>query len=375
MSVSNISDKNRFLLWVRAGGKCQYEGCNCDLSQDIITKRNFNAAYIAHIVADVPNGPRGCKVRSPLLGDDITNLMLLCDKHHRLIDKVDVAGHPEGRLIAMKKVHEDRIARLTAMAPGMHSHMVVYKANVGQHTPVLTYDALRDHLLPTHYPAQDGVIDLSLTNSPQRDRDNTFWQTELNVLETHFSEKLRQRLQKQEITHLSLFAFAPIPLLIKLGTLVNDIQHMRVYQPIRDPKTWRLATSGDHLEYRTKYTPGNGMVVALNVSLSATITTDRVESVLGRGVDLYTITIDKPFNDFLKAEEHLKAFSEALRVLLNEIKARHGQLPLHVFPAMPIATAIEFGRVWMPKADMPLYIYDQNTANGGFVKVVEISNT
>ena len=41
---------------------------------------------------------------------------------------------------------------------------------------------------------------------------------------------------------------------------------------------------------------------------------------------------------------------------------------------MPVATAIEFGRVWMPKADMPLNIYDENTANGGFSLAIQIKN-
>ena len=42
---------------------------------------------------------------------------------------------------------------------------------------------------------------------------------------------------------------------------------------------------------------------------------------------------------------------------------------------MPVAAAIEFGRVWMPKADLPLLIYDQNSAVGGFQKAISISNT
>ena len=42
---------------------------------------------------------------------------------------------------------------------------------------------------------------------------------------------------------------------------------------------------------------------------------------------------------------------------------------------IPIAKAIELGRVWMTKADMPLYLYDENTANSGFVKVIEIVNS
>ena len=89
MSVTSISNKNKYLLWVKSGGRCQYRGCNKSLYQDIITKRNFNQAYIAHIVADVPGGPRGDLVRSPLLADDLGNLMLLCDTCHRRIDKYD----------------------------------------------------------------------------------------------------------------------------------------------------------------------------------------------------------------------------------------------------------------------------------------------
>ena len=60
---------------------------------------------------------------------------------------------------------------------------------------------------------------------------------------------------------------------------------------------------------------------------------------------------------------------------MNQIKAKYNaQTAFHIFPAMPIATAIEFGRVWMPKADMPLVIYDENTANSGFFKAIEIAN-
>ncbi|MED4570056.1 hypothetical protein P9302_11290 [Brevibacillus agri] len=43
----------------------------------------------------------------------------------------------------------------------------------------------------------------------------------------------------------------------------------------------------------------------------------------------------------------------------------HDSLP-HVFPAGPVATAIEFGCIWMPKADLPLSLYDENRIVGGF---------
>ena len=36
--------------------------------------------------------------------------MLLCDKHHRLID-IDVPGHPEDLLLEMKREHEKTLKK------------------------------------------------------------------------------------------------------------------------------------------------------------------------------------------------------------------------------------------------------------------------
>ena len=126
MSVTSISDKNKYMLWSISGGRCQYRGCNKILHTDILTKRNFNQSYIAHIVADSPGGPRGCSTRSVQLADDISNLMLLCDTHHRLIDRDDVAGNPESLLVEMKTEHENRIANACAIAPDKQSPVVRY---------------------------------------------------------------------------------------------------------------------------------------------------------------------------------------------------------------------------------------------------------
>nr|WP_315174951.1 SAVED domain-containing protein [uncultured Flavobacterium sp.] len=375
MSVTSITDKNKYLLWVKSGGRCQYRGCNCSLTQDILTKRNFNQAYIAHIVADVPGGPRGDAVRSPLLKDDITNLMLLCDTHHRLIDRADVAGHPEKLLLEMKKEHENRIETVTAIDQDRQSHILTYKANVGVFTPELSYQTVSQYLQPDYFPAMADTIDLSLSNSIQRDKDDTFWTTEVANLEAQFDRKLFQNYAKGEIKHLSVFAFAPIPLLVKLGALINDIYTCQINQKVRNPDTWKLDDDTTEVKYTVVEPVNNHKTVALNISLSASITNDRITEVLGDECDIYIITIDNPFNDYLKSKRHLVDFSIAIRQLLNKIKMQYGEkTPLHIFPAMPIAKAVELGRVWMPKADMPLFLYDQNTANNGFTKAIEIVN-
>lgn len=376
MSISKIPPTTKLILWGKAAGRCEFRGCNKSLFVDALTKGEFNQAYIAHIVADVPGGPRGDAIRSPLLQCDIKNLMLLCDVHHRKIDKDDVVGHPESLLLEMKKEHEDRIKLVTDIAPDMHSHIVTYKANVGAHTPELTYESVRKYLVPTHYPASSSAIDLSLSNSAQRDKNDSFWITELANLVSQFNDQLRPKFRKGEIKHLSIFAFAPIPLLVKLGTLINDIHNVKIHQPIRTPKTWNLNDDSPPDIYSVIEPTETFPTVALNLSLSATINNDRITSVVGDNTSIYTLTIASPFNDFLQSKKHLQDFGNAIRKLLNDIKSKHdAKTPIHIFPAMPIATAIELGRVWMPKADMPLIIYDENTSNSGFCKAIEINNS
>src|SRR5260221_13969749 len=67
MSVSYIPETVKLRLWGKTAGCCQYEGCNDQLWVDSLTKAEFNTAYIAHIIADSPDGPRGDPILSPQL--------------------------------------------------------------------------------------------------------------------------------------------------------------------------------------------------------------------------------------------------------------------------------------------------------------------
>ena len=99
-----------------------------------------------------------------------------------------------------------------------------------------------------------------------------------------------------------------MPLLIRLGTLINDIQFAEIHQPVRDPKTWNLNDDAKERQYKVIEPSETFPIVALNISLSATINTDRITSVLGSDCSIYTVTIDSPFNDFLKSKKQLQDF-------------------------------------------------------------------
>jgi hypothetical protein len=375
MSVSHIPEKVKIRLWGKAGGRCQYRGCNKPLWYDSLTKVEFNISYIAHIIADSPDGPRGDAVLSETLKDDLSNLMLCCDEHHRLIDKEDVEGHTVEKLREMKKRHEERIELLTSLIEGRRSHILLYGANIGKHSSRVSWDKATSAMTPDWYPAYRQAIELSLINSSFQDFEPKFWEMERENLIRQFNQKVKPLLSSSEVKHYSVFAFAPQPLLIELGFLLSDIPVAEVYQLHREPPDWKWQNTPTDFDYVVEEPNNCYPTVALNLSLSATINSSRITSVLGNDISIWTMKIENPNNDYLRGREQLTLFRQCYRRLLNGIKVRHGEKALiHLFPAVPIAVAVEIGRVWMPKADLPFRIYDQNRKGGGFVETFNIIN-
>lgn len=57
--VRRLRDLTRMLLFVRAGGRCEFDGCSRYLIEHPVTLTEGNFAQVAHIVAFRIAGPRG----------------------------------------------------------------------------------------------------------------------------------------------------------------------------------------------------------------------------------------------------------------------------------------------------------------------------
>src|SRR5205807_4597608 len=131
-------------------------------------------------------------------------LMLLCDPHHRLIDKEDIAGHPEARLVSMKLAHERRIDTVAGIDQSRQSHIVLYGANVGDHASPVSYQCAAGAMLPDRFPAETTPFSLGMANSSLRDKSPDFWRIESEHLRSMFTSFVTPRLNRGEIPHLSV---------------------------------------------------------------------------------------------------------------------------------------------------------------------------
>jgi hypothetical protein len=367
VAKSSIPQKVQSALWARAGGRCQYRGCNEDLIGDLVSGREDGTfGFIAHIVADSADGPRGDPRRSPLLAKALENLMLMCARHHKLIDVDDVTAHLEPVLIGMKAEHESRISVVTAIDHDRASHVIRFGANIGENEALVSTKAIFMAMPPDHHPASGQTIDLEVLGCAYRDDEPAYWTFQRDNLRRQFEAKVRGRVERQEVRHLSVFALAPQPLLIELGRLLCDIVPATVRQRHREPATWTWQPDQPRITYRvSEPAAGARGPIALKLGISATLTEDRITKVLGADAAIWSVTVDNPHNDILRHPGDQVAFRQQIRSLLDRIKAVHGEGQLvNVFPAMPASLAVDLGRVWMPKADLAMTIYDNNRVAG-----------
>lgn len=364
-------------LWARTAGRCQFNGCNRILYKSPVTQERVNISEKAHIYSFSQVGPRGWGpfLKNPQGLNDVCNLMLMCHDCHKTIDQDKDGSKYSGSLLRQwKKEHEHRILTVTGIAAYRGSHVVFYGSNIGeQRSPLQQEDALTA-MFPEHFPVSENATCLSMSCSHE-DNTTEFWKTESDHLKRVFDQQFLHLIEHDKTKHFSLFALAPIPLLIQLGTLFTDKISVDTYQPIREPKGWHWQEFPEGFEFFIKKPEKYDGAPVLVISLSDIINHDRIRAVMGEQVTVWELTVPEEHigNDNIRNRAQLSMMRNVIRKLMVQIKDAHGaDTPLSVFPAMAVSCSIEMGRARMPKADMPWIIYDQNNKKKKFIQALTI---
>lgn len=360
----------KMIAWGRAAGRCQFPNCNKRLDQDLISGNlSANRAYVAHIVAAAPNGVRGDPVSSTRYADDPNNLMLLCDVHHREIDdpkKADV--YTVDVLRDMKRRHEERIDRLLSIRSAKASTILQVSSPIGDNETAVVFDDCADAVAVQSALANRHPIEFKLRGMRHKDSDPDYYTTEIGKLRQKFDSDIRWRFEDGSIAHLSVFALAPIPILIELGRLISDISDATIFMRHREPEPrWMWPNDGQQLQFDLGRPKTRHHKVALKLSVSADIADQRVIAAIGPDVSIWEIRSSEVGTSVLRNQADLSQFRILAGRTLDLIKEQHGQqVELSIFPAIPTAIAVDFGRIWQPKSHPSFSIYDQ-TAGDGFI--------
>ncbi len=371
-----IPEATKIQLAAASAARCEFRGCNEHLFHHPLTLEGGNFSEHAHILPFSEHGPRGDEEERPDNIHDPANLMLLCRPCHGLVDD-NPAKYAVEVLRAMKQEHEQRVRLQTAVKADKATHVVRFGANIGGNEALSALSDMQEALFPHRYPASLEAIDLEVVGSRYKDHEPEYWRFQRENLRRQFELKVRGRIERGDVRHFSVFALAPQPLLIELGRQLCDIAPADVFQRHREPQqTWGWPADGRDVEITLEHPDAIRSHIALVLGISANIDPARVMAVLGDDVSIWTVRAAGAHNDILKTRGTLGAFRELMRRVYRDIKDAHGdKAEINIFPAMPVAMSVEVGRVWMPKADLPLIVWDEHKGVGGFHKRLELRST
>jgi hypothetical protein len=353
---AKIPAKTRQSLWIAAGGRCEFRGCNRSVSRDFLTAKVMSVGEMAHIIADSPDGPRGSEDLSSTLAKDEKNLMLTCFECHNRIDldgKKNV--YTVSQLQAMKREHEERIDLIYSANGVKDSLPLLMSFPIAGHLPSVDLRDVQHAILEnsnyTRFPLSRSVV-IDRSDFDIQDDDPTFWSSAEACLEKIFTQRVRPILTgKDSVSHLTVAAFAPIPLLMKLGALLGDKTQAMVLDLPLERWLWEKVPDVTALSFEFELPANlpNEVYVGISISNLVTPLVADIPTVEFRAV--------KPNRAIIRNESQLQVFRREFNAFLMSL-IRSGVEKVHFFPATPLCASVEIGRMLLPKTFQEVHVWE-----------------
>lgn len=362
-------------LCARSGGRCQFQGCNKLLFRDKVTLTEFNNTNVAHIVASSPNGPRGDAKRSHSLSNKLSNLMLMCPEHHRLIDH-EAETYTEEVLKAMKAEQEQKVECVCEALNSEETHLLSLRAKIrGNKEVTVARNQMLEAILPEKRPARNTLIPLDIEVGHEYCSPE-FWGDAQELLRQKFNRFVSSEVEANKRAHFSVFPLAPTPLIIKLGYMMGDKIRADVYQKRREPDTWKWQKqdSGTSFSMRRDSIPqvkkgGVFLVISLTASIAKK---RRVEFAKQAGAKwIYRLCASRPGVDCISSKNDIDKFWHKYQNVIETIMNKHPYCKrISVLVSAPVSAAFEIGRRYMPGIYPIMDIYEEHF--GKISKALEI---
>ena len=365
----NIPEKTKRLVWVRAGGCC--EMCGRYLLEGELTAIADTLGELAHIVGqgEGPGSPRGQVEMSEEERDSADNLMLVCPNEH---DEIDRDGALDAvtieRLRERKREHEAHIRRLVTMDQDRRSAVLRVIGQIDNDAVQVPRNVAAEAVLgsgriaafPFSFDQQGIEIDLrGLPGNPSTDEN--YWASATLRIDEVIDGRLVDGVTSDAVQHVSLFAFARLPLLVYLGAKLGDTFPVEVFQRRRADQRWGFA-DGPTVEFQVdRPAKIDAEDAVLVLSISGTIDISELPAQLRAmpRIVVSPVAVD-PNTDVIESKASLQAFEFQVRRLLAQLEAPDKVVRrLHVIGALPMSAAVALGRAHSAPVHPELVVYQR----------------
>lgn len=360
----------RLKVWTRSGGRCAM--CGEFLLEGKITKREFALGELAHIVGqqNSAGSPRGQVAMSDEDRDKAANLMLVCAGEHVEIDRdgaLDVLNIE--KLQSIKRSHEDWIRQVTGLERNRGTAVLrmigqLHGDSVDLSKPQATDAVLQsDNRFPEFPLCHEGYgLEIDLRHLPGESHGKSYWDAGVAKIDEVVNHKLKDAVTAEKVKHLSVFALARLPLVVCLGSKLDDTFEVEIYQRHRSSESWLWPDHATTARFEISAAAGNkNEECTLILNVSGTINSDELPAAT-KALPAYELSVaDQTATvDTIASRASVKAFDRSIRELLSLVEANQKTCRrMHVFGALPISACIALGRAHDPHVHPNLVIYER----------------
>ncbi|AOJ94810.1 hypothetical protein WK22_17605 [Burkholderia multivorans] len=396
--AGEIPAEVRKLVGGQAGWHCQFEGCGENLSMHASTNTAGNYSYFAHIVASSKDGPRGDETLSEQLAESADNVMLLCDKCHRLIDRVSPEEYSVEKLKAMREANIAQVARLFSCLRYPASDMIVIGGNIAGQTAQFDQRRAEDAMRVMKLRPLDPRPHWFAYNGNEQG-DGTaihYWESLFDQLARTEIPLLQARLDGS--THggaradvISVFPLHTMSVLALGGRLIGEARTVELFQFERNAVggQWLWPADGE-TPLSNKYSvavhrdPGpNEREAVLLISLTDRVPPEEFPSTFHQDgqwkLPVVEVMVPAPSRSVIGHRDDLvlagKAFDLALRRLQDQWRVDR----IHCFPIAPAAACVRFGQKLQSRHQSRVVFYERartsDGSRGQFLPTIEIASS
>lgn len=374
----NFTIETRRIVRETSHGRCMYKGCGIKLTIDEITGIEGNYAYLAHNVASSEQAARGLIALSGKLSNDPNNILYLCDKHHRLIDKIAVSTHPAHLLSRMRK---EFIELSETLLDGL------------KYQPCLTFLILfpvRGNIIekPTNsqiYSSlsiknlrQSGKISELISNETSHldETDDLYWALMIKSIQ-RISDSLASQCASTDKS-VALFAFGAMPTLIALGAMIGN---KKGYIPIlrdRSSGQWGWVNNKQEKDFFNiknldQLTNNEDEII---ISFAFTAEPEAFKNASRelnnkRNLKRIEIIAKKLGNDCLSHPDAGDYFSHQLQQLFHKLREENNVHRIHILPCMSNAASVYLGMA-IDRYHPDILLYEYADTTGGLKTMIPV---
>jgi hypothetical protein len=376
---NKIKESVRVALWARTAGRCTI--CNRRLLNDARTfMHSVAAAELAHNIGATggASSPRGSAAITGMDRESEENLLLVCHDCHRIIDHEDhIEFFPPDKLREIKQAHEKRIEMATAQGGLTRTAVIRVGSNIRGAYSIASQREVAQTLFARNYL---GLVESQwngdFTCSIGGDADGKgFWAAAEQRIDDTLA-RVKQAIEHGDVEHVSVFPFAPIPVLVYLGSQLDDKTTTTIFQKHRGPHSgWSWASEGEPVRFTAEAAEPdeNAEAVVLTCEISSPVNPAHFPEEL-HGLPRHSLKPDgqPPSPSLITSEASLQSFATAWRTMLAKVEAAHPKARRwHLIASTPLAVSVELGRAFMRGAQPVVRVYERTS--GGYIRALEVN--